>query len=139
MKTPDFSDFASTSAGRRAATLLSDRKVKPAQIFATVLAEVTKRLPFLEDGSKYTTEMLCGPDIWANWYTVEGRVAGMCVAYIVKKRMVELFRHYTPSGSGKAYYRTTPSPDPRGSRVSRIVRLRRSVSRNKSAGSLPCL
>lgn len=139
MKIYDFDDFASTSAGRRAATLLRDHKVKPEQMFAMVLAEVTQRLPYLEDGGKYTTKALCDADDWAKWFTAERRVAGMCVAYIAKKRMVELYKHRTLSGKGSAKFRTTPSPVPVG-RPIKIVRLRRSRSaRNKFAGSMTCL
>jgi hypothetical protein len=42
MKKHDFEDFARTSAGRRAATLLLTHAVKPVEIFAIVLAEVTE-------------------------------------------------------------------------------------------------
>ena len=139
MKIYDFEDFACTSSGCRAATLLRDHKVKPEQIFATVLAEISQNLPHLEDGGRYSTEMLCGPDIWAAWHRGEGSVAGMCLAYMVRKGMVKLFRHRTPSGGGKAFYRTTPSPEPVGFRPIKIVRLRRSRSGcNKSAGSMTC-
>lgn len=135
MKKHDFENFACTSAGRRAATLLRDHKVKPEQIFAMVLAEVTQSLPHLEEGGRYTTEMLCGPDIWDAWFESEGSVAGMCLAYLVRNRVVQLFRHVTPSGKGKAKYRTTAPPEPVG-RPIRVVRLRRTgYVRNESAGS----
>ena len=114
MKTTNFADFAATSAGRRAATLLSDHKVKPLQIFNTVLAEVTHAMPYLVEEGRYTTEMLCGAEIWGKWFTAEGRVAGMCVAFMVKTRTVKLYRHITPSGSGKAKYRITPPPERAG-------------------------
>lgn len=139
MNKHDFENFACTSAGCRAATLLLDHKVKPEQIFATVLAEITQILPHLEDGRRYTTELLCHPDIWATWFTAERRVAGMCVAYLVRKSMVKLFRHRTPSGKGAAKYRTTPPPEPVG-RPIRIVRLRRAGSvRSESARRMTCL
>jgi len=134
-----FSDFETTSSGRRAKTMLEDHAVKPQQVFATVLAEVTQALPYLEESGRYTTEMLCGPDIWANWLTAESRVAGMCLVYMVRRRMVELFRHRTPSGGGKAKFRTTPSPVP-VRRPIKIVRNRRTgTGHNNSAGSMTCL
>ena len=139
MKTTNFDNFACSSAGRRAATLLLDHKVKPEQIFSTVLAEITQILPYLEDDGRYLTENLCDPDIWAAWFTAEKRVAGMCVAYLVRKSVVQLFRHRTPSGKGKAKYRTTPPPEP-VARPIKIVRLRRTGSvRNESAGGMTCL
>jgi hypothetical protein len=136
MKSSDFMKFETSAGGRRAATLLRDHVVKPEQIFATVLAEVTQNLPHLEEGGRYTTEMLCGPDVWAAWFTAERRVAGMCVAYFVRKKVVALYRHRTQS---KAKYRNTPPPEPVGSPI-RIVRLRRSSAvRGESAGSMTCL
>lgn len=138
MKKSYFEDFACTSAGRRAASLLRDRKVKPEQIFARVLAEVTQILPHLDEDRRYTTEMLCGPDLWATWFTAERRVAGMCVAYLAKKPDVALYKHHTQSGAGKAKYRTTPPPEP-VARPIRIVRLRRASSvRSESSGSMTC-
>jgi hypothetical protein len=136
MKTSDFLKFETSAGGRRAATLLRDHVVKPEQIFATVLAEVTQNLPHLEEGGRYTTEMLCGPDIWAAWFTAERRVAGMCVAHIAKKPGVALYKHHTSSGAGKAKYRNTPPPEPVGPPI-RTVRLRRSGSvRGESVGSM---
>jgi hypothetical protein len=136
MKKNDSEDFACTSAGRRGASLLRDRKVKPEQIFARVLAEVTQILSYLDEGGRYTTEDLCGPDVWTTWVTAERRVAGMCVAYLAKKPEVALYKHLTPSGAGKAKYRNTPPPEPVG-RPIRIVRLCRVGSvPGKFAGSM---
>jgi hypothetical protein len=136
MKKNDFEDFARTSAGRRAATLLLTHVVKPDEIFATVLAQLTEILPILEEHGRYTTEDLCGPDLWANWFTAERRVAGMCVAYLAKKPDVALYKHITPSGKGKAKYRNTPPPEPLRPLI-RIVRSRRTGSvRSASAGSM---
>ncbi len=133
MKNNDFEDFARTSAGRRAASLLLTHAIKPDAIFAIVLAEVTQNLPHLEEGGRYTTEMLCGPDLWANWLTAERRVAGMCVAYFVRKKVVALYKHGTQS---KAKYRNTPPPEPLA-RPIRIVRLRRNGAvRNASVGCM---
>jgi hypothetical protein len=137
MKSSDFLKFETSAGGRRAATLLRDHVVKPEQIFATVLAEVTQNLPHLEEGGRYTTEQLCGPDIWATWFTAERRVAGMCVAFFfVKEKVVDLYKHLTPSRKGSAKYRNTPPPEP-VARPIRIVRLRRSSpARRESAGSM---
>lgn len=99
-----FESFAKTSAGCRANTLLGTHLVKPKDIFAAVIANVTELLPYLEDGCKYTTEMLCGPDTWAAWTAGEHRVAGMCLAYLVRHRVVALVRHKTRSGRGSARY-----------------------------------
>jgi hypothetical protein len=119
--------------------LLFTHEVKPEQIFAMVLAEVTQNLPHLEEGGRYTTEMLCGPDIWKKWYEAEGSVAGKCLAFLVRKKEVKLYKHLTRSGKGKAKYRITLPPEPVGPPI-RIVRLRRaSAVRGASAGSMTCL
>lgn len=123
MKTVNFSDFAGTSSGRRAATLLATHQTKPKEIFDTVLAEVTQAIPHLLDDAKYSTEMLCDPAIWFKWLKAEVCVAGMCLAYLVRNRVVPLYRHQTPSGKGKALYRTQPSPLP--TKAIKVVRCRR--------------
>lgn len=133
MKTETFDNFACTSSGRRAASLLRDHKVKPEQLFAMVLAEVTQNLPHLEEGGRYTTEMLCGPDIWAALFEAERSVAGMCLSYLVRKKVIPLYRHLTASGKGPAKYRTTPAPELVGQRDIKIVRRRRI-----SSGGMPC-
>ena len=70
----------------------------------TVHSEVAWALPHLMEGGKYTTEQLCGPDMWAPWFTVEHRIAGMCVAYLVKVGAIPLVLHLTRSGKGKKRY-----------------------------------
>ena len=115
--------------------MLLDHEVKPEQIFSTVLADVTQALPHLIDDAKYTTQMLCDPDIWEDWTTAEVRVAGMCLAYMVRNDVVKLFRHRR---KGKAFYRTSPSTESLNSRPIRIVRLRRAARKNSNGGSLTC-
>nr|WP_315491065.1 hypothetical protein [uncultured Rhodoferax sp.] len=129
MKKYDFDDFTCTSAGRRANTLLRDHEVKPEQIFCKVLADVTQILPHLMDDAKYTTQMLFDPDIWEDWTMAEVRVAGMCLAYMVRNDVVKLFRHRR---KGKAFYSTTPSTESVDSRPIRIVRLRRAARKNSN-------
>ena len=104
MNNPDFEAFANTSAGRCAASLLRTHNVKPKQIFDTVFAEVTKAWPHLVEGAKYKTEMLCDPEVWSALFMAEKRVAGMCLAYMVRKRLVALFQHKTRSGKGSNRY-----------------------------------
>jgi hypothetical protein len=80
-------------------------------------------MPHLLDDAKYSTEFLSGPKHWSTWLKAERCVAGMCMAYLARNRIVQLFRHYTPSGKGTALYRTTPSPLPE-KRI-KVVRCRR--------------
>jgi hypothetical protein len=123
MKTKDFADFADTSSGRRAATLLATHQIKPKELFDTILAEVAQAMPHLVDDAKYSTEMISGPRHWSTWLKAEVCVAGMCLAYLVRNRVVPLYRHKTPSGKGKALYCTQPSPLP--TKAIQVVRCRR--------------
>lgn len=106
MKASIFEAFSKTSAGRRSATLLKKYSVNPLkQLWDAVHSEAVWALPHLMEGSKYTTEQLCGPDIWSPWCTVERRVAGMCLAYLVKVGAIPLVLHLTPSGTSNKSYR----------------------------------
>ncbi|MEY2860498.1 MAG: hypothetical protein RL392_956 [Pseudomonadota bacterium] len=100
-----------TSSGHRAATMLATHRVKPEQVYATVLTAVTRAMPRLKDGKKYTTAMLCAPTVWSELSQGEGCVAGMCLAYLVRNKMVALRLHRTPSGKGKNHYLTLTTPD----------------------------
>lgn len=105
MKTNIFEPFSKTSSGRFAATL--SRKfntIPPKQVSDAVHSEVAWALPHLMEGGKYTAEQLCGPDIWLPWFTVEHRIAGMYLAYLVKVGAIPLVLHLTPSGSGMKRY-----------------------------------
>lgn len=100
----DFDSFANTSAGRCAATLLRTHAIKPSQIYAMVHAEVTQSIPYLAEGRPHTTELLCDPAVWSKWFTAERRVAGMCLAYMVRRGLVKLCLHITRSGKGSKRY-----------------------------------
>lgn len=105
MKTNNFEAFSKTSAGRCSATLAKRfSTLPPNQLWNAVYSAATMLVPQLMEGSKNTTEQLCGPDIWLPWLTVERRIAGMCMAYMVKVRVVPLTLHLTPSGKGKKRY-----------------------------------
>lgn len=121
MKIQHFESFAETSSGRYARTLLLGHAVTPEQIFATVLAAVLPVLPYLEDGCLYPAKMLCGPEIWSEWTPAEHCVAGMCLAYLVRNRVIPLFKHITRSGKGRATYRTDPPPAPMARKITKIA------------------
>jgi hypothetical protein len=109
MITKTVKEFAETHSGRSAEGLLANHKVKSEQIFETVRRAVSIALTGLLDGAKYSTEMLCGDEVWALWHPAEVRVAGMVMAFFVRTHDVKLYRHVTPSGKGKALYCTQPS------------------------------
>lgn len=104
MKTNYFEKFSGTSAGRCASSLLVTHRIKPKHIFSTVLFKINQALPHLVVGGKYTTEMLSSPEVWAKWTTAERRVAGMCLAYLVRSESVGLVLHLTRKGKGKKRY-----------------------------------
>ena len=104
MKTTIFEPFSKTSSGRRAATLLTNHAHTPAQLFNAVRREVTAALPRLIEDKNYTTEELCSPDTWSPLSIAEKRVAGMCMAYLVKVGAIRLSVHRTRSGKGKKRY-----------------------------------
>lgn len=100
-----FQTFSKTSAGRCAATLSKNyNTIAPKQVWDAVHSEAVMALLHLKEGGKYTTEQICGPGIWSPWFTVERRVAGMCLAYLIKVGAIPLVLHLTPSGKGKKRY-----------------------------------
>ena len=105
MKTNNFEAFSKTSAGRCSATLAKRfSTLPPKQLWNAVYSAAAMPVPQLKEGSKYTTEQLCSLDIWSPLLTVERRIAGMCLAYMVKVGAVPLRLHLTPSGKGKKRY-----------------------------------
>ena len=108
-----YEGFAASYGGRRAAGLLRAHEVRPQNIFPAVLRQAAGALPTLVPGRKYSTEMVCGPRVWASWSKsdAEKRVAGKCLSYMVKTGMVILDPHVTRSGKGKRYY-VLPAPRP---------------------------
>lgn len=122
MNSSIFETFKKTPAGRRATTLLRASSLASAQLFNAVHAAVVEHLPYLDDGRRYTTEELCGPELWSTWFTAERRVAGMCLAHLVKVDSVPLTLHYTRSGKGKKRYHLSPEPQGTKKQSIRIAR-----------------
>ena len=105
MKTNNFEAFSKTSAGRCSATFSKNFSTIPTkQLWHAVLSEAIFALPFLIEGGRYTAEQLCDQEIWLPWLTVERRIAGMCLAYLVKVGAIPLVLHITPSGKGTKSY-----------------------------------
>ena len=122
-----FASFLRTSAGRRATTLMLGRKHQLPEIFDSVLHEVTFAIPSLIVGGKYTTAQLSNPTTWSSWFTAEHRVAGMCLAFFVRERVIGLVLHRTRSGKGTKRY-CLPSPQAVSAKV---------LSRTTSLFTLP--
>ena len=104
MKTNIFEAFSKTSSGRRASTLLATHAHTPAQLFNAIRTDVVAAIPRLIEGKKYSTEKLCSQDTWSPLYKAERRVAGMCLAFLVKVGAIPLTLHRTRSGKGTKSY-----------------------------------
>jgi hypothetical protein len=75
-----------------------------------VQSAVREALPGLIDGGLYTTEQLCGPELWASYRTPgPRRAAGDCLAFLVDIGAVPLSRHITKSGTGPIRYKLSQS------------------------------
>lgn len=109
MNTFLYASFLDSAGGHRATTLLANSKISVKAIFDDVLLIVRSAIPCMTDKGKYTTEQLCDPDYWQYWNVAQGRVAGMCLAFLVRRKAIGLELHRTPSGKGKKRYRLAQS------------------------------
>ena len=98
------SEFEESASGRRVRQVLSKRKTLPVHILRQVRDAVLDVIPHLTPGHRYTTEDLCGPELWASWAPGERISAGVCLSYLVSNRKVPLMLHTTPSGTGTKRY-----------------------------------
>jgi len=103
--------FLLTPGGERAAWLLRNHRRGPGDLLAAIETELVGVLPHLIHGVLYSTEVLCGPDLW-NRLRYDGvrRAAGMCLAYLVACQVVPLQLHWTPSGKGPKRYMLKVAP-----------------------------
>jgi len=103
--TIDFEYFASTASGRRATSLLGNKRAVE-DLYERTFGAVAESAPHVGLGKLRTTEQLCGGSIWINLRTAERCVAGMCLAFQVSLDALPLAMHRTPSGKGKKRYRS---------------------------------
>jgi hypothetical protein len=119
-----FARFARTGSGRRADTLLREHPWTPKEIFDEVQSTTTVVLPLLDSNAAYSCKMLFGSDSWSQWLTAEGRVAGMCLAFLVRTGAIELVPHMTRSGKWSGKYCLPGSPllkKPKQTQVKRVI------------------
>ena len=76
--------FMDSASGRRVRQFITKERMKPAELIQMVLEEVQSILPGLVANATYSTEALCGPDLWNSWLTGERRSAGMCIRYLIE-------------------------------------------------------
>jgi hypothetical protein len=79
------STFSGTAnEGQRAVAVMPNGKSVPQYLVEAVYLAVTESLPGLLRDVSYTTEMLCGPDLWSEWTDGEKRSAGKCLSGLVE-------------------------------------------------------
>lgn len=101
--------FKETSGGQRAIGLLGRHKIALKDMMAAVLSEVNERVPVLFHGALYSTEQLCGEELWeAVRYVGPRRAAGMILVFIVETGVVPLDIHQTKSGKGPKRFVLSP-------------------------------
>lgn len=97
--------FGQSAGCLRAAGLLRVHKIDAARLLSDIHAEVLGVVSHLFHGVLYSTEDLCGPDLWDRLgYDGARRAAGMCLAHLVECQAVPLQLHWTPSGNGPKRY-----------------------------------
>ena len=77
--------FMDSASGRRVRQVITKGRMKPGQLVQMVLKEVQSVLPGLAANATYSTEDLCGPDLWSKWLTGERRSAGACLRYLAEQ------------------------------------------------------
>lgn len=97
--------FLNTAGGQRAAGLMRTHKMSLSEVLVAVEAAIWDVHPVLMSGALYSTEELCGPELWDRLrFDGARRVAGMCLAFLVECHAVPLVMHWTPSGKGPKRY-----------------------------------
>lgn len=101
--------FKETAGGLRAAGLVEKHKLSLEEMLLAVLSEVQERVPFLYHGALYSTEQLCGEELWAAFRHVgPRRAAGMIVVFLAECGVVPLVIHLTRSGKGPKRFVLSP-------------------------------
>jgi hypothetical protein len=59
--------------------------------------------PIIPAGEDVTVEMICGPENWASWSKYRRILAGMCMRYLVRKKLVPFRKPGKPCQSPKVY------------------------------------
>jgi len=78
--------------GQSGFAIMPNGKSVPQDLVEAVHLAVTESLPGLLRDASYTTEMLCGPDLWSQWTDGERRSAGICLAGLVEAGLLPLVR-----------------------------------------------
>ena len=71
--------------------------------FEEVRKRVEEIVPALEHDVDYTAEMLCGKDYWKSMSARCRRMAGMCIAFMVRQEMLPLVCSACPHQYPKPY------------------------------------
>jgi hypothetical protein len=82
------------------------------KLYDDVHNEVKSALPYLVPGERYTTEQLCGPELWQRLSPVARRKAGGCLALLVANGRIGLV--FAPSKQKWPRRYQLPPEQPRG-------------------------
>ena len=86
----DTNHFEASASGRRVCQVLTKGRMAPESFLHLVLQAVVEILPALQANVTYSTEDLCGPELWVHWLTGERRSAGMCIRYLIENHELPL-------------------------------------------------
>jgi len=101
--------FKDTPGGTRAEGLLGRHKIVVKDLMSAVFSEVNERVPVLCHDALYSTEQLCGEELWDVIRHVGlRRAAGMMIVFLVETGVVPLDVHLTKSGKGPKRFVLSP-------------------------------
>lgn len=88
--------FPTSNRGIQARRLLASHNIAPEKLLAEIHAQIMDDRPAFVPGVLYSTEQLCGPDIWGRLKTMgPHRAAGACLGHLAEVRAVP-FALFTP-------------------------------------------
>ena len=81
--------FPTSNRGIQARRLLASHNIAPEKLLAEIHAQIMDDRPAFVPGVLYSTEQLCGPDIWGRLKTMgPHRAAGACLGHLAEVRAV---------------------------------------------------
>lgn len=98
--------FLATPSGQRCQAMLGDARARTLPRMVRALA-IANRLA-LDPNRRHFTRDLCGASAWAQLRPREKVCAGMCMAFLVARKLLPLRTHVTRSGKGARSYWLLP-------------------------------
>jgi len=96
--------FKSYPTYNRFVGLLAPHRVSPSLVLNAVYAAVMESVGGMIPGAKYSTEELCGDEVWWAWPSVgQRRAMGICLSFLVAQELVPLICSSPAHVSNKRY------------------------------------